>query len=436
MYCGNCFRDNALVAALRQRGHPTLLVPLYLPLTLEEPDASAGVPIFFSGLNVYLEQKSPLFRSSPGWLHNLLAAPKLLERIAPFAAKTRPADVGDLTLSMLRGEQGNQARELADLISWLRTQPKPDAICLSNGLLIGLVRRLRAELGVPVACGLQGEDSFLDALPAHVRTEAWRTLGERAREADALIAPSQYFAARMADRLKLPPDRIRVVPNGINLDGFPATPPAPPDTGTAPAPVLGYFARMCPEKGLDTLVGAFIELKKRDRVKALTLRVGGGCGPGDEPFVQRQRERLSAQGLLGAAEFCPNLSRPAKLLFLRSLTVFSVPALYGEAFGLYVLEALAAGVPAVLPRHAAFPELIGATGGGILCEPGDAVALADALESLLLNPVAARGLGAAGHAAVHRHYSAATMANKLVELFGELAAARRPSPAPAPVGTA
>jgi glycosyltransferase involved in cell wall biosynthesis len=69
-------------------------------------------------------------------------------------------------------------------------------------------------------------------------------------------------------------------------------------------------------------------------------------------------------------EFCPNLDRPAKLAFLHSLTVFSVPALYGEAFGLYVIEALAAGVPVVQPRTAAFPELLEATGGGLLCDPG------------------------------------------------------------------
>src|SRR6202008_4221220 len=58
MYCWNCFRDNALVAAWRQMGHNALLVPLYLPMTLEEEDQSAGTPIFFGGINVYLEQKS------------------------------------------------------------------------------------------------------------------------------------------------------------------------------------------------------------------------------------------------------------------------------------------------------------------------------------------------------------------------------------------
>src|SRR6185436_17352562 len=193
MYCGNCFRDNAFVAEVRRLGHTALMVPLYLPMTLEEEDQSAGTPIFFGGISVYLAQKSSLFRHAPQWLHNLLAAPALLKRAAGAAAKTRASDLGELTLSMLRGEEGNQARELDELISWLKTQPPPEVICLSNALLAGLVRRLRTELRVPVVCLLQGEDAFLDALPAPHREAAWKTLSERASEVDLFIAPSRYF---------------------------------------------------------------------------------------------------------------------------------------------------------------------------------------------------------------------------------------------------
>src|SRR2546426_4728518 len=112
MFCGNCFRDNALVAALRQLGHRVTLVPLYLPLTLDEEDQSAGAPIFFGGINVYLEQKSKLFRQAPAWIHNLFASRPLLRWASGKAAKTRAGELGELTLSMLRGEEGNQTREL------------------------------------------------------------------------------------------------------------------------------------------------------------------------------------------------------------------------------------------------------------------------------------------------------------------------------------
>ena len=422
MYCGNCLRDNALVAALRQQGHAVLMVPLYLPMTLDEEDQSAGTPIFFSGINVYLEQKSTLFRHAPGWLHHLLESPALLKWAAGRAARTRAEEVGDLTISMLRGEAGNQTRELDELIAWLQQKPHPDVICLSNALLVGLVRKLKQELRSPVVCMLQGEDYFLDSLPQPQRDEAWKTLAERAAEADLFIAPSRYFSGLMTKRLGLPTDRVRVVFNGINLEGYSTV--TNYELRLRSSPVLGYFARMCPEKGLDRLVDAYILLKRRERTKHLKLRVGGGCGPSEEPFVHALRERLKTNGVLHDVEFHPNLDRQAKLEFLRSLSVLCVPALYSEAFGLYVVEALASGVPVVQPRAASFPELIEATGGGVLYEPGDVKALADAVEGLLADPENLRALGEAGRKAVWKDFSAERMAENIVRVCQEFPSKR------------
>jgi glycosyltransferase involved in cell wall biosynthesis len=413
MFCGACLRDNALVTALRKLGHTATLVPLYLPLTLDEEDQS-GAPIFFGGINVYLEQQSPLFRRAPEWLRQVLASPALLKWAAGPALRTRPATLGPLTISMLRGEEGNQARELDHLLDWLRAE-KPDVVSLSNALLVGLVRRIKAELRVPVVCSLQGEDWFLDALPEPDRAQAWQTAGERAADVDLFISPSRYFAELMQRRLKVAPKRMRVMYNGLNLDGYTAAAPGPPGT----PPVLGYFARMCREKGLERLVHAFINIKQRRRIKNLKLRVGGSCGPADQLLVDELRGRLESAGLLGDVEFSPNLSRADKQAFLRSLTVFSVPAEYGEAFGLYVIEALACGVPVVQLRHGAFPELVGATGGGVLCEAGDESALALAIESLLLEPDRARSLGLAGQKAVQERFGIEAMARQMADLCRE-----------------
>src|SRR5581483_11437319 len=208
MYCGNCFRDNALVTELLRQGHSVLMVPLYLPLTLDETDQTQGVPVFFNGINVYLDQKSSWFRHAPAWIHR------------------RAADVGDITVSMLRGEAGNQARELYDLINFLKTQLRPDVICLSNALLVGMARRLKSELGTAIACALQGEDTFLDARTPKYRDLAWSTLAERARDVDLFIPPTRYFGDLMTRRLDLPPSRVRVIYNGINLDGYPEARPS------------------------------------------------------------------------------------------------------------------------------------------------------------------------------------------------------------------
>jgi glycosyltransferase involved in cell wall biosynthesis len=418
MFCGGCFRDNALVAELRRLGHDTLMVPLYLPFTLDEGDQSAGTPIFFSGINVYLEQKFPWFRHAPGFARRWFESPRLLKLVGTRAAKTRPADVGELTVSMLRGEEGNQAREVEELAAWLRQQHPPAVISLSNVLLIGMARRLKQELAAPVVCMLQGEDAFLDALPPSQRETAWRTLGERCADVDLFIAPSRYFAGVMAGRLGISPDRVRVVHNGINLDGYEVAargekPPGAP-------PVLGYFARLCRDKGLDLAVDVFIELKRRAKVPALQFHAGGGCGPGDEPFVAEQRAKLERAGALADVKFAPNLSRAEKIEFLRSLDVFSTPALYGEAFGLYVIEAMAAGVPVVQPKHGGFTEIVEETRGGLICAP-DAGALADGIEALLLDAARRRELGRQGRQAVAARFSARQMAADTLAAFTDAA---------------
>jgi glycosyltransferase involved in cell wall biosynthesis len=395
------------------------MVPLYLPFTLDEEDQSAGTPIFFSGINVYLQQKSPVFQSAPDWFHRLMSSRKLLKWLGKKAAGTRPEALGELTLSMLRGEEGNQSRELDELIAWLKNRPRADVICLSTALLIGLARRLRSELGVPIMCMFQGEDGFLDALPQPFSDQCWKELAARANEINLLAAPSRYFGDLMARRLSLDPQMVPVVPNGINLSGFDLESKLKGPENTA-APVLGYFARMCPDKGLDLLVDAFIEIGRRKRVQNLQLRCGGSCGPGDEPFVATLRQKLHSNGLGSDFEFRPNLDRAGKISFLRSASVFSVPARCAEAFGLYVIEALAAGVPVVQPRSGAFPELVEATGGGLLYDPKKSSALADTLEDLLLKPDQQRTLGEAGRAAVVKKFSAQAMAEQMVKVWEQV----------------
>jgi len=415
MYCGNCFRDNTLVKALRDLGHEALMAPLYLPLTLDEPDQSAGTPIFYSGINVYLDQKSSLFAGAPQWLRQILSSPRVLKWAAGRAAKTRASDVGDLALSMLQGEEGRQRRDLDDLLVWLKAHVQPDVIFLSNALLLGMARRIKSELHTRVVCLLAGEDSFLDALPESHRGPSWKVAAERAAEVDLFLSPSRYYAQLMTARLGLRSERVHVLPVGISLEGYPPpTTLAPPKPGP---PTLGFFARMCRDKGLDTLVEAYLMLRQTGSIPGLKLRVGGSCGPTDQPLVASLRDRLQTAGLDSDVEFCPNLDRTRKVAFLQSLSVFSVPARYGEAFGLYLIEALAAGVPLAQPPCAAFPEVLAATGGGVLSADTGAQALAHAIEGLLLDPERARSLGHQGRQAVFQEFSARRMAEKTLAIL-------------------
>lgn len=411
MFCGNCLRDNALVRELRKNGHDVLLVPLYLPLKTDEPDESKGTPVFFGGINVYLQQKSSIFRKAPKALDRVLDSATILNWVSGFAAKTQPAELGALTVSMLRGEHGAQAKELDHLVEWLKTHLKPDVVVLSNALLAGMARRLRAELSVPVVCTLAGEDSFLDHLPEPHRTDAWNELKLRASEMERLIAVSEYYANLMRRRLELSQERVAVVYNGISLDGFASAEKAPA------SPTVGYFARMCAGKGLPALTEAWLRLKRKGSIAGLKLLVGGNVTPSDVKLVDELRAKFDAEGYGNDVEFRPNLDLDKKRAFFRDITVFSAPATYGEAFGLYIIEALAAGVPVVQPRHGAFPELIEATGGGLLCEPDDPASLADGLEALLLDPEKARTLGKAGRESVMVRFSVERMARDVLDVY-------------------
>jgi len=410
-YCGLCLRDHALAQALRRQGHEVTMVPLYLPPVLEGGEGADGwCPIFFGGINVYLQQKSFIFRHTPGWLDALLNARWLLRWSAGRADMTKARDLGGLTVSMLKGMDGLQRKEIGKLVAFLSSQGPFDIISLATGLILGIAPELKRALGARVVCTLQGEDAFLDSLPQPWREQSWQLLAERLRECDGVIGVSHFYAQLMASRLGLPAGAITVIHNGIDLQGYRAAeqPPA--------QPTIGYLARLNRPKGLATLVDAFILLKQRPECRQVRLRLAGSCTEGDARFVDEQRAKLAADGLTDDVDIMPNLSRDEKQAFLRSLSVFSVPATYGEAFGLYVIEALASGVPVVQPRHAAFPELIEATGGGQLCAADDPASLADGLATLVLDPVRARALGEAGRAQVGRSFSDDAMARQFADL--------------------
>ena len=415
-YCENCLRDAALVKAMRRLGHDVLMVPLYLPLQTDKIEPLSNAPIFFGGINVYLQQKFALFRKTPRWIDRWFDSRGLLEWAGRKVGMTSARDLGEATLSMLQGEHGRQVKELDRLVDWLQTEPeKPDVVCLSNVLLAGLARNIRERLGVPVVCLLQDEDGFLDGLPSPYAERAWETVRERARDIDAFLAVSEYYADAMAARLNAGRERVHVVRMGIDPDEH-----TPGDRAPS-APTIGFLSRMCRDRGLDVLVDAFILLKKHAKLRSAKLRISGGRNAGDEPFIEALRGKLAAGGVPDDAEFLPAFDLAAKQEFLRSLSVLSVPEPRPVAYGLYVLEALAMGVPVVEPAIGCFPETIELTGGGVLYEPNTAERLAEVLEPLLLDLQAARRLGAEGRAGVVKAFDVARTATETVRIYEQVA---------------
>src|SRR6516164_3430297 len=133
MFCGSCMRDNTLVAELQRQGHDALLIPTYTPIATDEADVSQS-RVFFGGINVYLQQKLGLFRHTPWIMDRLLDRPRLLRWVSRFAVKTRAEDLGDLTISMLKGEHGHQRKEIDKLVGWLADEVKPEVVNLTNAL--------------------------------------------------------------------------------------------------------------------------------------------------------------------------------------------------------------------------------------------------------------------------------------------------------------
>lgn len=414
-YCGSCLRDTALAEGLRELGHQVTVVPLYLPLMLEEPSAEeSATPVRMGGINVYLQQKSGLARRLPRFLSNALDRPGLLRFAARRGNMTDTQSLGDLTLSMVQGEHGRQRLEVEKLSAWIQSSPdRPDMLVLSNIMLAGVARTLREATGIPIAATLQGEAPFLDALPEPFRAACWSELSTRAAELPLLIAVSEDYRRTMAARLDLNPNRIHTIPNGISLVDFEADPPPLPSRQPR---TVGYLARMCADKGLDVLVDAFLELKTHSECADVRLAVCGVQLAEDKGFVNELQQKIDAAGQREMAAFHPNVERGEKIRLLHSFSVLSVPATYGESFGLYLIEAMAAGVPVVQPRHAAFPEILAATEGGLLCAPDDPSALADGLRRMLSDPDAAAAYARQGRTATLSQFSARRMATDFLAL--------------------
>ena len=293
MFCGSCMHDNTLVADLQRQGHDALLIPTYTPIRTDEADVSQH-RVFFGGINVFLQQKVSLFRYTPRFFDRLLDANWLLHWVSRFAASTQAAELGGLTISMLQGEHGHQAKEIDKLVDWLETDVKPDVINLTNVLLSGMVHRLRERLKVPVLGSLQGDDIFLEMLPEAHREQGHRP-DPRALRPDGWLHRHEPLLRRLHGRttyVSRAEDRRR--PSRPEPEG--ARRRSPRRRALAPF-TIGYFARICPEKGLHHLVDAFCMLRRRRTCRRAGCTSPAGSAKTTRPISHEQRKKLAASEL-------------------------------------------------------------------------------------------------------------------------------------------
>ncbi|HEY0082888.1 MAG TPA: glycosyltransferase family 4 protein [Pyrinomonadaceae bacterium] len=422
MYCGSCLRDNALATELLARGHDVMLLPVYTPTLTDEPNVSRPDKVLFGGISVYLQQHASVFRQTPWLLDKLWDSTAALKLAARRSIAVNPKLLGELTVSMLSGEEGRQRKEFDKMAHWLREQETPDVVTLPNSLLVGMARPIKQALGRPVVCTLQGEDLFLDGLAENYRRRALELIRASVEHVDSFVAVSEFYAEFMTEHLRIPASKMSVVPLGINLEDYEGNESAAAATRRTDEDVftVGYFARIAPEKGLHVLCEAYKNFRARPGVARARLEVAGYLAPEHEPYLRDIERRMKDWGLGAEFNYRGAPGRTEKIAFLRGLHVFSMPATYDEPKGISLLEAMACGVPVVQPRRGACTEIVERTGGGLLVAPEDADALAAGIYDLWQSPARAAELGRAGASGVRRHYSVARMAERALEVYQEV----------------
>jgi len=411
MYCGSCLRDNALATELISRGHDVTLLPVYTPTLTDEANVSHE-KVFFGGISVYLEQYLSIFRSSPKWLDRLWDSKAMLNLASRRSISTSPKMLGEMTVSMLKGEDGFQHKEITKLLDWLKTEDSPDIVSLPYSLLLGLAKPIKEALERPICCTLQGEDLFLEGLQEPYRSESKELIRKHLQHIDAFIAVSHYYARFMPEYLGIPQNKIRVVPLGINVEGYDKRVRTTSEHFT-----IGFFARIAPEKGLHVLADAYRRLRKDGRLTNARLEAAGYLAPEHQKYLDDIRAEMNLAGL--AAEFTYNgvLDREQKIAFLQSMDVLSVPATYNEPKGMFLLEAMACGVPLVQPRRGAFTEIMETTASGLLVEPDDVEDLAEGILMMARSPELVKKFSESGFVKVREFYNVARMADGAIKAY-------------------
>lgn len=409
-YCGNCLRDSKYVVALRKMGHEVIKVPMYLPLFADEHDLN-DIPVFYGAISIYLKQLYPFFEKAPPWFDKLLNSKPMLKMAAGMAGSTRAKGLSEMTISMLKGEHGHQHEELDRMIDWIRHHYPADVIHLSNALLSGLAPRIKEKLGLPVLCSLQDEDVWIDVMKPEFRQEAWNLMHSNARSIDRFISVSQYFSTLMKKQISLPDYKVKTIYLGIDPADYEYIPISGKPRN------IGFISRMCEENGLEILVEAFIILKGKAGFQDVKLILTGGSTGDDHRYIGKLKKRIGQCGLHGQVEFQEDFEEGGRKEFFRKVSVVSVPVRIGEAFGLYLLESMASGVPVVQPALGAFPEIIRKSGGGIVYEPNQPEILAGSLAGLLSDPQQLASLSQSGREGVTRYFDIFAHARELVSVY-------------------
>lgn len=414
-YCGNCYRDMIYLKAIRKvQGINASAIPLYLPPDVSSENPGLDNNVFFGAISLYLREKVSILKNMPHFMGRILDSKPLLKMAAKRAGTTRTEGMEDMTLDMITGEKAFPEKELDRLVEYLEKDGKPDIIHLSNALIIGLARQLKSRMNVKVVCSLLNEDDWIDEMAEPWQTQAWKLISREADYIDAFVTPSYYYRDLFRKRTGIIKDHFYVVPLGFEADNLRDI--QKKDNW----PALGYFCRISEQNGFDKLVDAFIQLRNEERLPGLTLHVSGGYTGDDKNFISRQVKKIKEAGLQDSIIFYDEFTGEGKLEFFGNIDAMCVPVRKHDGYGLYLLEANAAGIPVIQPSTGAFPEIIEKTSGGITYSPDNIDGLASALEKFLNDKELVRNCAARGRENVIKELSIEKMSSELSLVYNTI----------------
>jgi glycosyltransferase involved in cell wall biosynthesis len=241
------------------------------------------------------------------------------------------------------------------------------------------------------------------------------------RRADAVTANSALAARLVRERLGVPADRVHYLPNGIDLAAWDRARGAPCPLPLAPERFhVGVIGRLEPQKGQRLLLEALSLLPAERRARLAVWLVGAESGGGAYPAALRAE--VAARGLAGVVQIAPPVAAIAALL--ARLDALVLPS-EREGFPNVLLEAMATGLPSVATRVGDVPQMLVDGENGFVVPPGDAPALARALEKLLsAAPETRAALGRRARADVEKRWQLAAVAEQHLALYRALLARR------------
>jgi glycosyltransferase involved in cell wall biosynthesis len=331
-----------------------------------------------------------------------------------MAGSTDAKGLEEMTESMLLGEEGLQKDELEKMVDWMAEHCYPDIIHLSNALLLGLAHRIKEKMDVPVVCSLQDEDVWVDVMKPEHRHRVWKLMQEKSADVDAFIAVSQYFRLFMMEKLAIPAEKIFPVYLGVDPLEYEYI------NATQKKRNLGFISRMCYDNGLDIAVDAFIILRQTAGFEDVNFIITGGHTAVDHKYIARLKRQLRKAGLESSVIFEEKFEEKERRDFFRKVALATVPVRNGEAFGMYLMELMASGIPIVQPDLGAFPEIVALSGGGITYSPNMPDVLADTWRQILTDKDRISQLSSRARAGIEQHFNIHLHAREMVSVYEQV----------------